>query len=137
MMIGMLWKLLVVLTAVSIIVFFLTPEASLGYLLKLFLLNWAVILLTTVAWPHIRGVRKGDPLVVRGEPMIKMLGLVFSFPSAVAMSNGRLNGYIEVKLIDGSIGIAKVVKYEGVFSNAEVELLEQHAPAIEIKKEMI
>ncbi len=130
MLINALWKLLLILTASSLIIYALTPEASLGYLLKLFALNWGVLIVYAIAWPHIRGVRKGDPIVVRGEP----IAFFFTFPNAIAMSNGRLNGYVELKLMDGSFGIGKVVRYQGILSHAEVELLEQHATEIHITK---
>ncbi|MCX8202568.1 MAG: hypothetical protein N3G74_02060 [Candidatus Micrarchaeota archaeon] len=130
MLINTLWKMLLALTAISLIVYALTPEATLGYLLKLFALNWGVLIVYAIAWPHIRGVRKGDPIVVRGQP----LTFFFAFPNAVAMSNARLNGYVELKLMDGTIGIGKVVRYQGILSHAEVELLEQHSTEIEITK---
>ena len=128
MLIGLIWKMLVALTALSLIVYAVTPDASITYLLKLFALNWGLVLVTIIVWPHIRGVRKGDPLLVRGEN----IPILFSFPNAVALSNGRLNGYVEMKLVDGTVGIGKILRYQGIISNAEVELLEQHTATIEI-----
>ena len=128
MLLGFVWKTLVGLTALSLIIYAVTPEASISYLLKLFALNWGITILATIAWPYIRGVRKGDPLLVRDED----IPILFSFPNAVALSNGRLNGYVEMKLVDGSVGIGKIIKYQGIINNAEVELLEQHTAQIEI-----
>ena len=131
MLLGFVWKMLVALTALSLIVYAVTPEASLSYLLKLFALNWGILLVSTIVWPHIRGVRKGDPLLVRDED----IPILFSFPNAVALSNGRLKGYVEMKLVDGTVGIGKVIKYQGIINNAEVELLEHHTAHIEISNQ--
>jgi len=128
MLVGLIWKLLVGLTALSLIVYAVTPDASLSYLLKLFALNWGFVLVAIIIWPHVRGVRKGDPLLVRDEE----IPILFSFPNAVALSNGRLRGYVEMKLVDGTVGIGKVIKYQGIINNAEVELLEQHTAQIEL-----
>ncbi len=129
MLLGFIWKMLIGLTALSLIVYAVTPEASLSYLLKLFALNWGITLVSSIIWPYIRGVRKGDPLLVRDEE----IPILFSFPNAVALSNGRLKGYVEMKLVDGTVGIGKIIKYQGIINNAEVELLEQHTAQIEMK----
>ena len=133
MLIGMAWKMLVTLTAISLIVYALTPNASLGYLLKLFALNWGIVIISLFAWPHIRGVRRGDPLVIKSQPSMKVFGMVLSFPAAIALSNGRLNEFIEVKFIDGSTGIGKITKYQGLLSNAEVEIMAQNQPELKIE----
>ncbi|MCS7109461.1 MAG: hypothetical protein NZ903_01540 [Candidatus Micrarchaeota archaeon] len=130
MLINSIWKILLILTAIAFFAYALTPNATLGYLLKLFALNWGIIIVYIIIWPHIRGVRKGDLLVIRSQP----ISFFFSIPNAVALSNARKNEFIELKLLDGTIGIGKVVKYQGIFSHAEVELVSQNTALIEIAK---
>ena len=121
-LIGIIWKAILGLTAVSLVLYAVTPNATLGYLAKLFALNWGIALGIFIVWPHVRGVRKGDPIFVSEE---STLPLLFALPNAVAKDNGRLNGFISVEFGDGTTGIGKVVKYQGLITHAEVKLLEK------------
>jgi len=125
MLINLIWKVIVGLTAAALIVYAVTPNATLGYLIKLFALNWGIAILTLLAWPHIRGVRKGDLVFVREE---SSLPLLFALPNAVAKDSGRLKGFIGIEFSDGTKGIGKILKYQGLITHAEVQLFEKNAP---------
>lgn len=125
MLIGLMWKLMVALTAASLIVFAVTPGATWGYLAKLFALNWGIALAVFLAWPHVRGVRKGDLIFVSEESQVP---IIFALPNATAKSNGRLKGFINIEFADGTTGIGKVFKYQGLITHAEVHLFERNIP---------
>lgn len=131
MLINLLWKIMWGLTAISLIVYALTPNATLGFLAKLFALNWGIALVVFLGWPHVRGVRKGDVIFVSEE---NSFPIIFALPNAVAKSNGRLNGLIQVDFGDGSAGIGKIIKYQGLITHAEVKLLEKDIPVEMVKR---
>lgn len=120
---GFLSKTVAILTAAAFFVYAVTPGATLGYLAKLFALDAGVSIVALLAYPHIRGVRKGDPAFVREETVLPIL---FIIPNATILDDGRLNGFVKVELRDGTTGIGKVMKYQGLVSHAEIQLLEKN-----------
>jgi len=124
-LINLISKVIMGLTAIALIVYAVTPNATLGYLAKLFALNWGIALVVFLAWPHVRGVKKGDLIFVSEE---SSLPLLFALPNATSNDNGRLNGFIRVKFGDGTTGIGKIVKYRGLITHAEVKLFEKDVP---------
>lgn len=128
-LINILWRLMLGLIALSLLAFFVTPNATLGYLAKLFALDIGLGLLVFLGWPYVRGVRKGDVVFVNeGE-----VSPLFALPNAVAKSNGRINGFIQVDFGNGVVGIGKIVKYQGLITHAEVRFIEKDIP-MEIMK---
>jgi len=125
MLINLISKVIMGLTAIALIVYAVTPNATLGYLAKLFALNWGVALVVFLAWPHVRGVKNGDLIFVSEE---SSLPLLFALPNATSKDNGRLNGFIRVEFGDGTTGIGKIVKYQGLITHAEVKLFEKDVP---------
>jgi len=124
-LINLISKVIMGLTAIALIVYAVTPNATLSYLAKLFALNWGIALVVFLAWPHVRGVKKGDLIFVSEE---SALPLLFALPNATSRDSGRLNGFIRVEFGDGTTGIGKVVKYQGLITHAEVKLFEKDIP---------
>lgn len=92
----------------------------------------AVSLIFLLAYPEIRGVRKGDVVIV---PIWREIETPFSSEGfmdntiAVALESGRRNQKIKVCLWDGSGGTAKIVDY-GFITPPEGRLIEAEAPRI-------
>ena len=132
MLVGLFGKLVLIFTAVVLIVWGTTNGASLGDLAKLIAVDIGASLLIPLAWPHIRGIRKGDKIIVTEESskakIIALLGLF----NGKALDDGRVNGIIKVEMFDGSIALGTITKYEGFLSNAEVKLFEKSV-TVEIK----
>jgi hypothetical protein len=132
MLMGFFFKLLVTFTAAALLTFGLGPAGGLGWLAKLLAIDFGAALLAVVVWPHIRGVAKGDKIFVvdAGAPIIMLLGL--GITNARALDSGRIGQSVKVELMDGSIGFAEIISYEGILSDAKARLLERTVP-IEIK----
>lgn len=132
MLIGTFGKLLVLFTAVALMAWGMTPGATLGWLAKLLAIDLGAALFVPLVWPHVRGIRKGDKLVVTEEQSKAKIMALFGLFNGKAIDDGRINGVIKVELFDGSVAFGTIVKYEGFLSNAEVRILERSIP-IEIK----
>lgn len=131
-MLGLFAKLLVLFLAASLIYYGIIPGASLGMLAKLIALGLGAAILVPLVYPFVKGIRKGDRINVseeRGPVWTVFIGL----SNGMAMENGRIGDAIKIELIDKSIAIARISKYEGFFSNAEAKLLQREIP-IEIRK---
>ncbi len=72
-------------------------------------------------YPEIRGVRKGDKVVVSSLPP----GLQFFIPvdEGIAMSNGKKKQEIRIKFPGGREAIGIVESYESFFSPAKVSII--------------
>jgi hypothetical protein len=87
------------------------------------------------AWPHIRGVRKGDALATdlsMGNlrmPGINVMVGTLGLPNAYASGNGRIGSKIRIHLADGRRGEGRILEYAGSFSPARVQVLEMEKPA--------
>lgn len=117
------FKALAIFTAVAFIVYAVTPT-GIDFLLKLLALDIGLAILMPFAYPHIRGVRKGDVvMVVLGS---KFSSSMFHAQSeAIASSNARAGGRIKVRFRDGSEEECIVVSYAGMFSPAKVKIFEK------------
>jgi len=134
MLVGLFTKLFVLFVAVSLIYYALTPSAGLGFLAKLLALDLGVAILIPVVYPFIRGIKKGDKLTVTQEGSSAPVFTIFiGFSNGIALENGKIGGAIKVELIDKSIAVCKISKYEGFFSNPEAKILQREIP-IEIRK---
>jgi len=132
MLLGFLFSVMLLFTAVALIVFGITPDATLWYLAKLIAIDIGAAILVVFAWPYIRGVRKGDNVIVAEESTKGKIMMLFGVFNGKALDDGKIGSVIKVELFDGSVGLATITKYEGLFSNAEVKLLERTIP-VEIK----
>lgn len=107
-----------VLLAVSLIWFAVQPSAGVGFLVKVVALSFAVSLLITVFYPELRGVQKGDKVVIVMGNMPVLFGR-----SGVAITSGRVNNEIRIKLDDGKEAVGIIESYEGMLSAAKIRLL--------------
>ena len=102
---------------------------------KLIAFDLAASAIFAFAWPHIRGVRKGDALATdlsMGNlrmPGINVMVGTFGIGNATASANGRVGQRIRIRLADGRRGEARIVEYAGTFSPARVQILEMEKPA--------
>ena len=114
-------KSFVILFAVSLVSFFFLPSPSFMLLLKLVALSLGVSILFSNVYPHIRGIRKGDKVMIAGS------GLGGEFLSillgASALENARIHKEIKLRLPNRRIAIGIVESYEGIISPPRVRLL--------------
>jgi hypothetical protein len=118
------FKSIVLFTAAALIIYAVTPT-GIDFLLKLLALDIGLALLMPFAYPSIRGVREGDPVVVVLSGKELPFRMLYARSSAVASSNGRIGGRIKVRFSDGSEEEGVVVSYSGMFSSAKVRILEK------------
>ncbi|MEM2974418.1 MAG: hypothetical protein QW112_02225 [Candidatus Micrarchaeia archaeon] len=135
MLAGIAARLLLIFTAVSLIYYGLTPGAGLGLLAKLLAIDVGGAILVTLAYPYIRGVKKGDKISVVEDraPAGPAWTIFIGLSNGTALDDGRLGDAIKVELLDRSIAICRISKYEGFFSNHEAKILQREIP-IEIRK---
>ncbi|MBD3397982.1 hypothetical protein GF412_02330 [Candidatus Micrarchaeota archaeon] len=111
-------KIMVALFAVSLIAFAVDPGMGMLMLAKLLAASFGVSLLYVIAYPHIRGVRKGDRVqVMRGA-----LSQFFGF-TAVALDDCRISEEVKVRLSRGREAVGVLESYEGLFSAPRVRLM--------------
>lgn len=125
MAIGIFLKALVIYIASALIIYAVSPY-SLDFLLKLLAFAFGAALLTPFAYPHLRGVRKGDSVLVEvsgREAAPGILRLFFQAGSGVAVENGRIGGKIMVAMADGSMKQCAVLGYSGFFTPARVRMV--------------
>ena len=128
MSLSLFFKSVVFYTAAALMVYALSPYDGLDLLLKLLAFAAGASLLTPLVYPHLRGVRKGDELVVEfagSSALPGFLRLFFQTGSGIAMENGRIGGKIMVLMNDGSIRRCVVKGYAGFFKPAQVRLVEK------------
>lgn len=125
MVLSIFVKALVIYVALALIAYALSPY-SLEFLLKLLALALGAALLTPLVYPYIRGVRKGDAVMVEMAAqevyMPGLLGLFFQTGTGVALENGRIGGRIRVALPNGSERACVITGYAGFFSPARVRI---------------
>ena len=133
MLIGSFVKLIVLFVAASLIYFGMTPSVGLGALLKLLALSLGAAISLPLVYPFIKGVRKGEKIVVSEERAPAVFTLFIGLSNGIALEGGRMGDAIKIELIDKSIAICRISRYEGFFSNAEAKILTREIP-IEIRK---
>ena len=111
--------------ALSLVSFVLLPM-PLATLAKLLALSLAMTLLVPLAYPHIRGVKKGDVVLVVNAPHQQMLPIPFLHLGAgnVSLDDGRMGSRIRVSMPDGTWREALVLSYASLLTPARVRLLE-------------
>jgi len=125
MVLGIVFKALIIYIASALIIYAVSPYSA-DFLLKLLALAFGAALLTPFIYPHVRGVRKGDSVLVEISGQEKMPGLmrlVFQASSGTAMENGKVGRKIMVMVGDGSVRQCAVVAYSGFFTPARVRLV--------------
>ncbi len=83
-------------------------------------------LLIPLVYPNLRGVKRGDGLLLikaNVEPI-----LLFSASSCLALESGKRGDTIGISLPDGTLAQAVIVGYEGLITPAKVRLVEEHKP---------
>ncbi len=123
MRIGLFFKTLIVSVSAALILYALTPY-SLTFLLKLLALALGISLLTPFAYPHVRGVRKGDVVLVANYEASGFANLL-QMNTAVAMSSGRTGGRIRISLPNGNVAEGEIISYAGFIMPARVRLTER------------
>jgi hypothetical protein len=106
------------LIALSLLVFAFLPNAGLMDLIKLFAASTAITILFSFLYPMIRGVNKGDEVVVVSENMPVIFGKI-----GRALVNAKKGEEIRVRLSDGRDIIGILEEYEGLFSPPRVRIL--------------
>jgi hypothetical protein len=87
-------------------------------LIKLFAASTAITILFSFLYPMIRGVNKGDEVVVVSENMPVIFGKI-----GRALVNAKKGEEIRVRLSDGRDIIGILEEYEGLFSPPRVRIL--------------
>ena len=137
MLFGLFLRLGVLFFAVSLIYFGITPGIGLGSLAKFLALSLGAAIILPVIYPFARGIKNGDKIQVIQESgsnlPFQAVTIIMGLSNGIALQNGRVGDAIKIELVDKSIAIAKISKYEGFFSNAEAKILQREIP-IEIRK---
>lgn len=123
MRIGLFFKTLVISVAGALIVYAVTPY-SLDFLLKLLALALGISLLTPLAYPYVRGVRKGDVVLLASYEASGFANLL-QMQTAVAITNGRIGSRIRVSLPNGDGAEGEIISYAGFITPARVKLVER------------
>ncbi|MCK4319228.1 hypothetical protein KAW38_01510 [Candidatus Micrarchaeota archaeon] len=118
MLFWLLLKLTAVLFSLSLIYFAVSPGMGLMGLLKFIALSIGLSMLATILYPHIKGIRKGDKVVLTSPNVPFIFGR-----DGRAKTNARLNQEIRVEFFDGREALGNVESYEGWFSPPKVKLL--------------
>lgn len=113
-------KLFLSLFALSLIVFFFLPDATPMLLLKLVALSVGVTILVALFYPSLRGIRKGDKVLISRGNFPSFFGFG---RTGIAVEDGRIQKEIKLKLSNGREALGIVENYGGAFSIPKVRLL--------------
>lgn len=119
-MLGLFIKSFFVLLGVALLLWAVVPGLE---VLKLGAAAIGLSLFIPIVYPHLRGVKKGDGLLlIRGnvEPL-----LLFNASSCVALENGKKGETIGIVLPDGTLAQAVIVGYEGLITPAKVRVVQE------------
>ncbi|MEM2963800.1 MAG: hypothetical protein QXY61_03445 [Candidatus Anstonellales archaeon] len=111
-------KIYAVLIALSLLVFAVLPGLGILDLVKLLAGATALTILIAFFYPMIRGVNKGDEVVVVAENMPVLFGKI-----GRALVNAKKGEEIKVRLNDGREVVGILEEYEGLFSPPKVKIL--------------
>ena len=89
---------------------------------RLFALAFGFALAFPFVYPHIRGVRAGDTLMIEGGGGMPLL--ILGMGSAVALEDGRRGKVIGAAAGNGRKRKGIIVSYAGFFTPAKIRLLE-------------
>lgn len=114
--------------ALALMAFALFPGGDLMLLAKLIALALGITLLSPLWYPHIRGIKSGDRvLICSPSPFI---GIKSRY--GIAQEDGRKGGEIKVATEEGEELSCEIVSYAGTFSKAKVRVRDD-AQLIEVK----
>lgn len=129
MKIAMFFKALLVLSAVAMVAFFLTPtRASLVESIVDFAkfegLAFALSVLIAFASPMVFGVQKGEKvLLLTSDPLTNRMVIQI----ATALENAKVHHKIKISLGNGQEVEAKLDEYPGIITPAKVSLTPENA----------
>ena len=103
-------KLFVISVAVSLIFFALDPTLGLLDLAKFIALGAGISIIASLLYPSFRGIQKGDKVSVVFNSVIPS---IFG-KGGIAMSSGKLNSEIRIRLDDGREAVGVIESYEGL-----------------------
>ncbi len=113
------FQLLVFSIAVSLLAFAFTPAADIMFLLKSLALCIGLSILVTVLYPTLRGVQGGDTVtVVANSSLPSLFGR-----GGIALTGGRRNSQVRIKLDDGREAVGIIESYEGLLSLPRIRLV--------------
>jgi hypothetical protein len=119
------FKSIVLFTAAALLIYALTPNVGIDFLLKTLAFAFGSAMLMPFIYPHIRGVRRGDEVRVVLSEQELPFSILYARSSAVASGNARIGGRIKVAFRDGSEEEGVVISYAGLFAPAKVKLLQK------------
>jgi len=119
------FKSIVLFTAAALLIYALTPNVGIDFLLKALAFAFGSAMLMPFIYPHIRGVRGGDEVRVVLSEQELPFSILYARSSAVASGNARIGGRIKVAFRDGSEEEGVVISYAGLFAPARVKLLQK------------
>ena len=119
------FKSLVLFTAAALIIYAVTPNVGIDFLLKSLAFAFGSAMLMPFVYPHIRGVREGDVITVALSEKALPFSMLYARSDAVASGNGRIGEKIKITFRDGSEEEGMVVSYSGLFAPAKVKLLQK------------
>jgi hypothetical protein len=114
MLIFLFFKILILFSAIALLAFGLYGGSLLS-LVKYLAMALGASIIFTIVYPYVRGVRKGDKVLVDDE-----IGIGFN---GISLDNGRVGSVIKVELFNKEVVFCEVVGYEGFFSYAKAKLL--------------
>ncbi|MDO8554123.1 MAG: hypothetical protein Q7S22_04920 [Candidatus Micrarchaeota archaeon] len=112
-------KLLLVSLAIALVTFALLPEAGFLFLTKIIAFGIAISIASSLIYPELRGVKKGDPVsVVTSSSIPALIGRV-----GRALSNGKKSSEIRVRFDNGEEAMGIIEGYAGFISPPKVRIL--------------
>ncbi len=106
--------------SLAFLLFALVPGSTLMFLAKLLALAFAITLSSPLWYPHIRGIKPGDRVIIESlSPLIKPKSRF-----GTVNSPGRVGEVISVIGDDGEEYKCKIVSYPGTFSKAKVRVVD-------------
>lgn len=99
-------------------------ESVLGEAWKLIALSIALAIITGIAYPHVRGIKRGDQLIVINAQHSHQ-GFFVNIPLATALENGKKGDKIGMQLLaNGSIGEGVIISYGGTLTPPSIKMVE-------------
>lgn len=108
-----------------VLLFFSTAKAAseiLVDIIKFEGLALAAAIVTTAAYPYVRGVEIGEKvLIISTDPVTNRTNIHL----ATALENGKLNGRIKVALGNGSDAVCTIEAYSGIITPARGQISQE------------
>ncbi len=127
-MIGNFLKWFFGLVALALIAWAVVPYGlGLLELVKFIAVAVGASIVILFVYPHVRGVKKGDPLL-----SIKMSTspvLFFNASMYTALEDGKKGDRIGVMISDGTMAEGVIVAYEGLLTPARIRLTHEASPS--------